>query len=73
MKSGVVSVIQQLDNKVSDRLIKAIKEKDLDYQTASPHAYQLNPAEEQYKRSKIISLAIYTDVTKIFQYMHEVK
>ena len=45
IKAGVVPVIQQLDNKVSGRLIESIEEKNLDYQLASPHTHRLNPAE----------------------------
>ena len=52
MKAGVVPVIQQLDNKVSDRLIEAIEEKELDYQTASPHVHRLNPAERAIQTFK---------------------
>ena len=42
-KAVVIPVIQQIDNEVSNRLIKSIEEKNLDYQVASPHDHYLNP------------------------------
>ena len=44
-RSGIVPVIQRIDNEVSKILIEAIEEKKLKYQLASPHDHRLNPAE----------------------------
>ena len=51
-KAGVIQVIQQLDNKVSDRLIEAIEEKNLNYQLASPHVHCLNSTERAIQAFK---------------------
>ena len=37
IKAGIVPVIQQLDNEVSQSLIDTIESKGLDYQLASPY------------------------------------
>ena len=44
-RSGIVPVIQRIDNEVSKILIESIESKKLKYQLASPHDYCLNSAE----------------------------
>ena len=44
-KAGIVPVMQRIDNKVSEILIKSIEDKGLKYQLASPHDHQLNSIE----------------------------
>ena len=44
-KTGIVPVIQRIDNEVSKILIESIEEKKLAYQLASLHDHQLNLAE----------------------------
>jgi hypothetical protein len=41
---GVKPVLQRLDNEISKVLIKAITDKGIDYQLASPNDHRLNPA-----------------------------
>ena len=45
VKSGVVPILQRLDNEASKIMIRAIEERKLEYQLASPHDHRLNPAE----------------------------
>jgi hypothetical protein len=45
-------VLKRLDNEVSKVLIKAIKDKGIDYQLASPKDHQLNPAERAIQTFK---------------------
>jgi hypothetical protein len=49
---GVKPVLQRLDNEISRVLIKAIKDKGIDYQLASPHNHRLNPAERAIQTFK---------------------
>jgi hypothetical protein len=56
--SGVKSVLQRLDNEISKVLIKAIKDKGIDYQLASPHDHRLNPAERAVRTFKNHLIAI---------------
>jgi hypothetical protein len=52
LDGGVKPVLQRLDNEISRVLIKAIKEKGIDYQLASPHDHRLNPAEKAIQTFK---------------------
>ena len=45
VKSGVVPILQRLDNEASKIMISAIEERKLEYQLASSHDHILNPAE----------------------------
>ena len=51
-KAGIVLVMKQIDNEVLSVLIESIEEKDLQYQLASQHDHQLNPAERAVKTWK---------------------
>jgi hypothetical protein len=42
LDGGVKPVLQRLDNEISRVLIKAINDKGIDYQLASPHDHRLN-------------------------------
>ena len=42
---GITSIIQYLDNVISNALIASIKSKNLKFQLAAPHDHRLNPAE----------------------------
>jgi len=58
--SGVVPVLQRLDNEASAALIRAIEEKQIDYQLASPNSHRHNPAEraiQTFKNHFISTLA----------------
>jgi hypothetical protein len=63
LDGGVKPVLQRLDNEISRVLIKAIKDKGIDYQLASPHDHQLNPAERaiQTFKNHLISILHGTD------------
>ena len=50
--AGVTPILQNLDNEVSNELIATIKDKKLQYQLASPHDHQLNPAERAIQTFK---------------------
>ena len=50
--AGVTPILQYLDNEVSKELIATIKDKKLQYQLASPHDHQLNPAERAIQTFK---------------------
>jgi hypothetical protein len=52
LDGGVKPVLQRLDNEISRVLIKAIKDKGIDYQLASPHDHRLNPAERAIQTFK---------------------
>ena len=52
--AGIKPVIQRLDNEAYEILIKAITDKGLEYQPASPHKNQLSPAERPIETWKII-------------------
>jgi len=50
--TGVTPILQYLDNEVSNELIATIKDKQLQFQLASPHDYHLNPAEREIQTFK---------------------
>jgi hypothetical protein len=58
LDGGVKPVLQRLDNEISRVLIKAITDKGIDYQLASPHDHRLNPAERaiQTFKNHVISI-----------------
>jgi hypothetical protein len=58
LDGGVKPILQRLDNEISRVLIKAITDKGIDYQLASPHDHRLNPAERaiQTFKSHLISI-----------------
>ena len=58
LDGGVKPVLQRLDNEISKVLIKAIKDKGIDYQLASPHDHRLNPAERAIQTFKNHLIAI---------------
>jgi hypothetical protein len=59
LDAGVKPVLQRLDNEISRVLIKAIEDKGIDYQLASPHDHQLNPAERAIQTFKDHLIAIF--------------
>ena len=50
--AGVTPILQYLYNEVSNELIATIKDKKLQYQLASPHDHQVNPAERAIQTFK---------------------
>jgi hypothetical protein len=68
LDGGVKPVLQRLDNEISRILIKAIKDKGIDYQLASPHDHRLNPAERAIQTFNRIPVIRYLAlrVTPIF-------
>jgi hypothetical protein len=50
--AGIRPIIQRLDNEASNDLIKAITDKNLQYQLASPHDHRLNPAKRTIQTLK---------------------
>jgi hypothetical protein len=63
LDGGVKPVLQRLDNEISRVLIKAITDKGIDYQLASPQDHRLNPAERAIQKFKnhLISILHGTD------------
>ena len=64
--AGIKPVLQRLDNEISKVLIKAIKEKGIDFQLASPHDHRLNPAERAIRTFKNHLIAILHGCDKQF-------
>jgi hypothetical protein len=62
-KAGIVPILHQLDNETSADLIKAIEERNINYQIASPGDHRLNQAERaiQTFKNHFISILYGTD------------
>ena len=63
LDGGVKPILQRLDNEISKVLIRAITDKGIDYQLASPNDHRLNPAERaiQTFKNHLISILHGTD------------
>jgi hypothetical protein len=62
-KAGIQPILHRLDNETSRELIKAIEDRNIDYQIASPGDHQLNHAERaiQTFKNHYISILYGTD------------
>jgi hypothetical protein len=58
LDGGIKPVLQRLGDKMSKVLIKAIKDKGIDFQLASPNDHRLNPAERAIQTFKNHLIAI---------------
>jgi hypothetical protein len=58
LDGGVKPVLQRLINEISRVLTKAITDKGIDYQLASPHDHRLNPAERAIQTFKNYLISI---------------
>jgi hypothetical protein len=52
LDGGVKPVLEQLDNEISTVLIKSFKDKEIEYQLASPNDHRLNPAKRAIQTFK---------------------
>ena len=65
--TGIVPILQYLNNEVSKELIQSIKSKNLKYQLAALHDHRLNPAEKAIQTFKNRFVAILVGCDNCFQ------